>query len=294
MIHSMTGYGRMEEAGPRLAVSAEVKSVNHRHLDIALKLPRALTALEPDARRLIQSAVQRGRVDAAVTLSAVEGQSLTPLTLNLGQARDYVDIAHRLSDELNVGGAPTVTWLMEQPGVVSREAEPSFTAEEVWPLLERALTRAVGEMVARRAAEGDALRRELTALGAALTAQVDVMSQRAPVAVERRTARLRERLGSLLNGAPIDEARILTEAAIWAEKSDITEELARLRAHLDQLARLLEQGGVVGRALDFLLQEMNRETNTVGSKADDLEITEAVIAAKSTLEKLREQAQNIE
>jgi len=294
VIHSMTGYGRAEEAGPRLAVSAEVKSVNHRHLDIALKLPRALTALEPDARRLIQSAVQRGRVDAAVTLSAVEGQSLTPLTLNLGQARDYVDIAHRLSDELNVGGAPTVTWLMEQPGVVSREAEPSFTAEEVWPLLERALTRAVGEMVARRAAEGDALRRELTALGAALTAQVDVMSQRAPVAVERRTARLRERLGSLLNGAPIDEARILTEAAIWAEKSDITEELARLRAHLDQLARLLEQGGVVGRALDFLLQEMNRETNTVGSKADDLEITEAVIAAKSTLEKLREQAQNIE
>ncbi len=294
MICSMTGYGRAEASGPRLALTVEVKSVNHRHLDVALKLPRAMSSLEPDARRLVQSTVQRGRVDVAVSLLPVEGSAATPLSVDLVQAREYAEVAQRLADELNLVGGPTVPWLLEQPGVITREAEPSLTPEEARPLFESALKQALGEMVARREAEGEALRRELGALSADLATQVDVIAERAPAAVARRTARLRERIQSLLGGAAIDEMRIATEVAVWAEKTDFSEETARLRAHLEQLRLLLAEGGSVGRTLDFVIQEMNREANTVGSKADDLEISQAVIAVKSILEKLREQVQNIE
>jgi len=300
MIRSMTGYGRAEAAGASLTLSVECKSVNHRHLDIALKLPRPLTSLEADARRMVQSAVGRGHVDVSVTFYPVEGGSLTPLAVNLAQAREYVEAARKLASELEPGDGPgprwqpTSAWLIDQPGVISREAEPALSAEDAWPLLADALGRALGELLARREAEGQALRQELMLLHEGLHTHVDVMAARAPAAVTRRTARLRERIEALLGEAPVDETRIATEIAVWAEKSDVTEELARLRAHGEQFSLLLRDGGTVGRTLDFLLQEMNREVNTVGSKADDLEISQAVIAAKGTLEKLREQAQNIE
>ena len=294
MIRSMTGYGRAEAAGVRLGLAVEVKSVNHRHLDVAIKLPRAIASLELDARRLVQASVQRGRVDVSVSLLPVEGQTLNPLSLNLAQARQYVDIARRVSEENHVSGGATVSWLLDQPGVLSREAEPAVTTEEAWPLLEDTLTRALAEMVARRETEGEALRAELSSLHGQLGAHVDLVAERAPLAVERRAARLRERIASLLGQTPVDEGRIATEVAVWAEKTDVSEELARLRAHLAQLQTLVRDGGLVGRTLDFLIQEMNREVNTIGSKADDLEISQTVIAAKSALEKLREQVQNIE
>ena len=294
MIRSMTGYGRAEAAGVRVTLTVECKSVNHRHLDIALKLPRALTSLEADARRFVQSAVGRGRVDVSVSLGPVAGGSIYPLSVNVSQAREYADMARQLADELGLGGGPTLAWTVEQPGVVSREAEPTLSAEETWPPLEQALNGALRELQARREAEGQALTKELTVLHEALSAHVEAIAKRAPAGVERRAARLRERIQSLLGEVPLDETRIATEVAMWAEKTDVTEELARLRAHLGELAVLLRDGGTVGRTLDFLIQEMNREVNTVGSKADDLEISQAVIAAKGNLEKLREQAQNIE
>jgi uncharacterized protein (TIGR00255 family) len=294
MIRSMTGYGRAEAAGVRVALLVECKSVNHRHLDIALKLPRLLGGFELDARRLVQSAVQRGRVEVAVSLAPVEGATLTPLTVNAAQAREFAAAARRLAGELGLLGEPTVEWVLGQPGVVTREEQAPLSAEEAWPLLEQSLSRALAELVARREAEGLALSQELAALRAVLGAHVDTITQRAPATVERRTARLRERIQTLLGETPLDETRIATEIAVWAEKTDISEELARLRSHLEQFSRLLAEGGTVGRTLDFLIQEINRELNTVGSKADDLEISQAVIAAKTTLEKLREQAQNLE
>jgi uncharacterized protein (TIGR00255 family) len=294
MIRSMTGYGRAEVAGVRLALAVECKSVNHRHLDIAVKLPRPVASLEGDVRRLVQSAVIRGRVDVSVGLAPVGGPSLNPPSLNLPQAREYVEIARQLADDLSLAGGPTLGWLLEQPGVVSREGEPSVSPEECWPLLEEALSRALGELKVRREAEGQLLAQELSSLHEALSVQVEVIAQRAPAAVERRSARLRERIRALLGDASLDEGRIATEVAVWAEKTDVTEELARLRAHLAELAQLLRKGGAVGRTLDFLIQEMHREVNTAGSKADDLEISQAVIAAKGALEKLREQVQNIE
>jgi uncharacterized protein (TIGR00255 family) len=294
MIRSMTGYGRAEATGARLALSVECKSVNHRHLDIALKLPRALCALEADTRRLIQSALTRGRIDVSVGLDPIGAGTLTSLSVDVALARQYIEVARRLAAELNLKDGPTFGWLVVQPGVIAREAEPLLSAEETWPLLEQALSRALGELQAHREAEGAALGKELLALHEGLGAHVDAIEELAPAAVERRAARLRARIQSLLGEVAVDEGRIATEVAVWAEKTDISEELARLRAHLDQFALLLRSGGSVGRTLDFLAQEMNREVNTVGSKADDLEISQAVIACKSAIEKLREQAQNIE
>ena len=294
MIRSMTGYGRAEAAGARAVLSVECRSVNHRHLDVSLKLPRVLSGLESDARRLIQSAVQRGRVEVGVALSAPEGTVLNPLTVNLAQAREYAEAARTLARDLDLGDGPSLGWVMAQAGVLTREEQAPLSAEEAWPLLERALSAALTELVQRRATEGRALGEELAALGAQLAGHVDTVALRAPRAVERRAARLRERMQAMLAGAELDQARLATEVAVWADKTDVTEEMARLRAHLAQLTALLAGDGPAGRTLDFLIQEINREVNTIGSKADDLEISQAVIAAKSTLEKMREQVANLE
>jgi uncharacterized protein (TIGR00255 family) len=294
MIRSMTGYGRAEAAGTRAILAVECRSVNHRHLDVSLKLPRILAGFEADARRLIQSAVQRGRVEVGVAVTAAEGTVLNPLTVNLAQAKEYAEAARTLAAALALGDGPALGWVMAQSGVLTREEQAPLAADEAWPLLERALSAALAEMVARRETEGRALGDELVGLGTQLAGHVDTVAQRAPVAVERRAARLRERMQAMLAGAEVDQARVVAEVAVWADRTDVTEELARLRAHLAQLAALLAGDGPVGRTLDFLIQEINREVNTIGSKADDLEISQAVIAAKSTLEKMREQVANLE
>jgi len=294
VIRSMTGYGRAEVSSPRLTVSVECRSVNHRHLDVSLKLPRVLAAFEAEARRLVQTAVARGRVDVSASLGAPGGGSLTPLTVNVAQAREYETVAHNLAGVLGIAPALRLEWLLAQPGVLSREAEAAVSPEEGWALLAEALGQALGDLVARRETEGKALAQELAALHDTLGARVEQIAARAPAAQERRAARLRERVQALLADTPLDESRVATEVAALAERADITEELARLRVHLGELRALLDGGAAVGRTMDFLIQEINREVNTVGSKADDLEISQAVIAAKSILEKIREQVQNIE
>ncbi len=294
MIRSMTGYGRAEALGSRVVVTVECKSLNHRHVDVALKLPRALGAYELDARKLVQSAVTRGRVDVGVTFGAPDGTTLTPLSANEVTAREYVEAARTIAQKLGLPGDPPIDWLLAQPGVITRESEPALEPADLWALLTDALGRALGDLAARREGEGRALAVELAALLSDLSAHVDRVEARAPLAAERRGQRLTERMRALLKETPLDEARIAAEAAVWAERTDVSEELLRLRAHLGEFGRLLSQGGPVGRTLDFLIQEMNREVNTVGSKADDLDISQAVIAAKSVLEKLREQAANVE
>ena len=294
MIRSMTGYGRAEVSGPRISAAVECRSVNHRHLDISLKLPRALAVYEPDARRLIQAAVQRGRVDVSATLTPAGGGSGTTLSVNTAQAREYEAAARAVADELRLTATLRVEWLLAQPGVVTRDAEPAVAPEEGWALVARALEAALADLVSRREAEGKALAQELGALHETLEAQMALVAARVPVAQTRRMTRLRERIQALLGEIPVDEGRLATEVAALAERADITEEMARLRVHLGDLRARIDEGGQVGRPLDFLIQEINREVNTVGSKADDLEISQAVIAAKATLEKIREQVQNIE
>jgi uncharacterized protein (TIGR00255 family) len=293
MVRSMTGFGRAEATGESIAVTVEARSVNHRHLDVALRLPRSLASLELDARRVVQSRLERGRVDINVQLTSLGG-STQRVQVDATLAREYVARARALGMELGLEGAPNLTWVLERPGVVRLE-DPEPTEPAVpWPLLADALGRALDELIARRTAEGDRLVDALRTLHAELTTAVGVVATRAPATAARREERLRDRLRSLLAETAIDEARIVTEAAIWADKSDVTEELARLRSHLSEFTLLLDKGGPVGRPLDFLIQELNREVNTVGSKADDLEMSQAALAAKGVLEKIREQVQNLE
>jgi uncharacterized protein (TIGR00255 family) len=297
MVRSMTGFGRAELRGDTLVVTVEARSVNHRHLDVALRVPRALASREVDARRAIAGRLERGRVDVTVQVATVSEQACQRLVTDAALAREYVARARALAvdvADLGVAGGITLEWLLQRPGVLRmEEAEPADLVVP-WPLLEQVLSRALDELVARRTAEGERLAQELRSLHAELAAIVDTMAGRAPAAVARREQRLRERLQALLGAAGVDEGRVVTEAAIWADKADVTEELARLRAHLAELALVLDKGGPVGRPLDFLLQELGREVNTVASKADDLELSQAALAGKGVLEKMREQVQNFE
>ena len=294
MVRSMTGFGRAEVTGESIAVTVEARSVNHRHLDVAVRLPRALAFLELDARRLVQARLERGRVDVTVQVTPLTGSATQRVQVDGGLARAYLARAQALAAELGVASAPALEWLLERPGVMRLEDAEPVEPSAPWPLLERALTQALDDLVERRAAEGERLAEALRTLHADLGAAVDSMAIRAPASSARREQRLRERLRDLLADSAIDETRILTEAAIWAEKSDVTEELARLRAHLAEFSLALDKGGPVGRALDFLVQELNREVNTVGSKADDLELSQSALVARSVLEKIREQVQNLE
>lgn len=297
MVRSMTGFGRAELRGDTLVVTVEARSVNHRHLDVALRVPRALAPLELDARRAIATRLERGRVDVSVQVAAVAEQASQRIVTDTALAREYIARARALAADvadLGVTGGLTLEWVLQRPGVVRmEEAEPADVVVP-WPVLEQALGRALDELVARRTAEGQRLAQELRSLHAELAAIVDTMAARAPAAVARREQRLRERLHALLGAAGVDEGRVVTEAAVWADKADVTEELARLRAHLAELALVLDKGGPVGRPLDFLLQELGREVNTVASKSDDLELSQAALAGKGVLEKMREQVQNLE
>ena len=294
MIRSMTGFGRAEATTDVCTITVEARSVNHRHLDLAIRLPRTLASLEPGVRRALQQRLERGRVDVKVQLGPGAGVSSQRIVIDEGLARQYADRARELAIELELGGDVSLTWVLERSGVLRMEEVELPDADSVWPTLETALTGAIDGLVNQRITEGAAMAAALDALRNELVGHVDAMVVRAPAGAARREERMRERIKALLDGAGVDEGRILTEAAIWAEKSDVAEELARLRAHLDQLRLTLDKGGPVGRPLDFLLQELNREVNTVASKADDLELSQTALAAKGVLEKMREQVQNLE
>ena len=294
MIRSMTGFGRAEVAGEALVVTVETRSVNHRHLDVGVRLSSALAGLEADVRRVVQGRVERGRVDVSVQVAPVSTRSSRTVRVDTALARRYVEEARALAGELGLTGEVPLGWVLERPGVLELTDAPPAETATAWSLVAEGLGRALDDLVARRTTEGTALASELRALGDALAAAVDQMAARAPVAAARREERLRERMAALLAETGVDESRIATEVAVWAIKTDVSEELTRLRAHLEEFGLMLDKGGSVGRQFDFLIQEMNREVNTVGSKADDLELSQAALVAKGLLEKIREQVQNLE
>jgi uncharacterized protein (TIGR00255 family) len=294
MIRSMTGFGRAELGSDTMSIAIEARSVNHRHLDIGLRLPSAFSGFEGDIRRTVQARLERGRVDVSVQISPLPSQSARTVRVDAALARCYVEHARQLARDIGVGGDVDLGWILSRPGVIELTDAPPAEATAAWPLVATALGRALDELVDRRTTEGMGLASELRGLGGALTGLLGQMTVRAPVAGARREERLRERMTALLAGTSLDEARIATEVAVWATKTDVTEELARLRVHLEEFGLMLDKGGSVGRQLDFLIQEMNREVNTVASKADDLELSQAALAAKGVLEKIREQVQNLE
>jgi uncharacterized protein (TIGR00255 family) len=290
----MTGFGRAEVSTDAFVVTVEARSVNHRHLDVALRLPRALAALEADARKMVTGRVERGRIDVSISLSPAPGRAPSQVRTDAALAYEYVAQARALAEALGLPADVRLDWVLERPGVFRVEDVQPPEPSAVWPVLADTLARALDALVAQRAAEGGALGAELRTLVTALEHQVSEIAARAPAGAARREDRLRERLRALVGSLAIDESRILIEAAAWAEKTDVAEELARLRIHLTEVRAMLDKGGPLGRRLDFLVQELHREVNTIGSKADDLEVSQGVLTAKGIIEKLREQTQNLE
>jgi uncharacterized protein (TIGR00255 family) len=287
---SMTGYGQADDGR---GLVAEVRTVNHRHLDVACRLPRAWTALEAEVRAEVGRRVRRGRVELAVRLDpAAEGAGLH---LDAAQAARYLAFARTLveGEGLPVNPVLDLGALLALPGVVVAEG-PAPAPEAVRERLLTGVGRALEAAAAMRRREGEALEREIRDRLALVRQAVARIEARRPVAVAEAGARLKERVAALCAETPVDPARLAQEVAILAERSDVSEELARLASHLDQFEGALGAEEAVGRTLDFLLVELNREANTVGAKCQDPEIAAQVVFLKGEIEKVREQVQNVE
>ena len=293
MIRSMTGYGSAEMLTPVRRFTVEMRSVNHRFSEILVRLPRDLSALEDRVRALVQSRVLRGRVDVTIMR---EERGARPKTVrsDTDLARAYAQALRELADVLGVAGEIGLSHIVSLPDVVKVE-EAREDVEVLWPDLSRAVEEAVIALVGMREAEGRRLAADLLTRLDHVEGFARVIEGRARVAAAEYAQRLRQRVAELLREVPVDEARLATEIVIFAERVDVSEEVTRLRSHLAQFREdVTNAAGAVGRRLEFVLQEMGREANTIGSKASDLEITRAVIGVKSELESLREQVQNVE
>jgi uncharacterized protein (TIGR00255 family) len=289
---SMTGYGRGEARGERAAVVAEVRSLNHRFLEVSVKLGRGLGALEPEIRRLVQARAARGRVDVTLTTRRVAGAGSVVRT-DVALGAEYARGARALAEAVGLPAALGVADLLRLPGVLAvEEAEPDDA--EQGPLVKRAVADALDELGRMRQTEGAALGADLVRHLDAVEAWAGGVDAALPDALRRIQARLRERVRALLDEAPVDPARLAQEVATLAARSDIAEELARLLSHCAQFRALVTEGGPVGRQLDFLTQELHRETNTIASKVDDADLVARVLQARTLVERLREQVQNVE
>lgn len=292
MLKSMTGYGRGESRAPGKKFTVELKAVNHRFNEVVLRLPRALSPLEDRIRRLINSRVSRGRVDGFFTVEEC-GEKTATVKVDKALAVAYYKAMKELQEGLDIEGKIKLKHLIALPGVMAVE-EPAEDVEEWWPAVQEAVEGAVASLVQMRVVEGEQLAKDIEKR----VEQVELLNRkiidRAPVVVEEYRERLGVRLNDFLKEAGLDADRLAAEAALFAERSNITEETVRLESHLKQVRTCLGAGEPVGRKLDFLLQEMNREINTIASKANDLEIGRWVVEVKSELEKIREQVQNIE
>ncbi len=292
MALSMTGYGRCRELCEGKDICFEIKSVNSRYLDINIKIGRLYTPLEERVKQLVSSRISRGKVDVYLSVNNPEGDTTT-LSLNKDYLEAYLGVMNRVSQEYGVKGEVTLSMVSSRSEVfnVTRVDEDM---EQAWALIKPVAEKALDAFCAMRATEGEKLVADIKE-HAAMTAELRAKIQaRAPLAVAAAKEKMLSRIKELLEGVNPDEGRLLTECAIFADKADINEELARLGSHFSQLETILAGGGAVGRKLDFLVQEINREVNTIGSKSQDVEIARCVIDAKSEIEKIREQIQNLE
>ena len=291
-IASMTGYGRAEARGSRLAVVVEARSLNHRFLEISVKLPRGLSAHEPEIRQLAQARLARGRLDAGVVLRRVAGSSNAVRTDHaLGE--EYVRAARALGDAVGVAGQLGLADLLRLPGVVTVEEAEDDDGETAL-LLKDAAQQALDELVRMRQTEGAALAADLTGHLEALEAWAEVAGALLPVAVRRVQDRLRARIHALLEEAPVDPAAWSRKRRCWRRGATWPRSWPGSCPTARQFRTLLGTGGPIGRQLDFLLQEMHREVNTIASKADDAEMVARVLEARTVVERLREQVQNVE
>lgn len=291
---SMTGYGRGECAQDGFKITVEVSSVNRKQAEISINLPRELEIVEGQMREHINRHVSRGRLTVRVSLHAAGGNQSARMHLNLPLARAYARELARLAKQLKLKGEVTLDHLIRAPGVFQTDEE-LVVEEDFWPAVERALDKALRQMIHMREREGKNLAADLTRRIGTMRKAVDQVRKQAPKVADRYRQNLLERIKAAgLDVAEVEEERLLKEIIYFADRSDISEELTRLDSHFQQFDDCRNRREPVGRTLDFLAQEMNREINTIGSKANDSLISRAVVTLKTELEKFREQAQNVE
>ena len=292
MIRSMTGFGRYEseENGHRIGV--EIKAVNHRYLDLSIKMPKRFNAFESQIRGVIKEYAARGKVDVYIQYEDL-GEAPVTIRYNRAVAAEYMEHLKEISTEFGLENDVRVSTLARCPDVFSQE-DSVQDEEQVWEELERAVRGAAKVFQESREREGEALKRDLIEKLDGMKAAVAKIEERAPKLVEEYRKKLYDKLAEVLADTQIDESRILTEAMLYADKICVDEETVRLKSHIDAVKKELENGGAVGRKLDFLAQEMNREANTTLSKTTDLTLTDVAIGIKTEIEKIREQVQNIE
>ncbi|MBE6029034.1 MAG: YicC family protein [Clostridiales bacterium] len=294
MIRSMTGFGRGEFSDGKRNVIAEIKTVNHRYADITVKMPKRYSFAEEKIKGIIKKQVKRGKADVSIIVENLTEGDIT-VSLNTPVANQYIERLRELKDSYDLSGDIDISLVSSMPDVL--KAIPDVAdEEEVSAAICKAVELAAANLDDMRIREGEKLAADLMNRGKTIKEIVRKISERAPEVAKEYRDKMYGRIQELLEDkVDLPEERILVEAAIFADKASITEELVRLDSHMDQLKMFLtEGGGAIGKKLDFLVQEMNRETNTIGSKANDLEITSLMLEAKSEIEKIREQVQNIE
>jgi uncharacterized protein (TIGR00255 family) len=290
----MTGYGRGECAQDGFKITVELSSVNRKQMEISINLPREMEMLEAPIRDLINRHIARGRLSVRLSLHAGAGNSAARMHLNVPLARAYTRELNRLAKQLKLPGPATLDHLVRAPGVFQTDEEIA-EGENFRPAVESALTKALGAMVKMREREGAHLRQDLIKRIGILRQATAIIKKHVPRVAEKYREQLVERIRSAGLEAPAaDDERLLKEVVYFADRSDITEELTRLQSHFQQFNDCLKSAEPVGRMLDFLAQEMNREVNTIGSKANDSLISREVVTLKAEVEKFREQAQNVE
>ncbi len=292
MLKSMTGYGRGEAAAGGMTLAVEIKSVNHRYGDVTVKSPRALYPLETEIKKKVAEKLRRGKIDVFITQEFAAGGTAAPL-LNRGLADAYVRVFEEMRQAYGLEGGIPLSLLASQRDVLVLREE-ALAEGEVEKALFVALEQALEAMEKMRLAEGSATSRDLEGRLVTVEELLSAVETRAPEVPREWRGKLTERLSRLEKELEVDPQRLAQELALFADRCDISEELTRFRSHLGQVRGLFDSAEPVGRQLDFLLQELNRETNTMGSKSNDAELTRMVVTIKAELEKVREQIQNIE
>ena len=292
MIRSMTGYGRAGQQLHGRDITVEIRSVNHRYFEFSCRTPRGCAFLEDKLKRQLQGAISRGKVDVGLTMQTVESEN-SSVAINHRLAAEYLSAMREMGQELGLRDDISLSSMTRFSDIFS-VCKGEEDEEEIWQDVSLVLSAAIERFVTMREAEGARLKADVLARLVTMEGHVSFVEERSPETVAEYRARITAKLTELLNGAVPDENRILTEAAIVADRLAVDEETVRLRSHIAQLREILEATEPVGRKLDFLVQELNRETNTIGSKCSDTAITKHVVEMKSEIEKIREQIQNIE
>jgi len=292
LVKSMTGYGRAINRYENREITVEIRSVNNRYLDCNVKLPRLYSYTEDRIKQMVKEHVTRGKVDVFITVANTVGEEMK-ISLNRPVLEGYLTAMQMIASDYPVQNDITVTALSRMPEVFLVE-KPDVDEEERAKEIYETVFAALQQYDAMRTAEGAALEQDLLNRRQTILGYVEKIEARSPITVSEYRSRLEAKMQEVLANSAIDESRILAEAAIFSDKIAVDEETVRLRSHLNQLQSMLKNGGAIGRKLDFLLQEMNREANTIGSKGNDLEQARTVVEIKAELEKIREQTQNIE